>query len=103
MIWNLIGSHVGETIAVLVVGAVILMRFRRYRAVAGAGVAAVSSAATVVAGILGTLVLLVALGYWDPPISRIVGDILGAAKAFWNFVGEWLVSLLVDALEEVAE
>ncbi len=69
MIWNFIGSHVGETIAVLVIGAVILLRFRRYRAVAGAAVATVSSAATVAAGILGALVLLVALGYWDPPLG----------------------------------
>ena len=103
MIWSLIGSHVGETIVVLIAGAVILLRFRRYRAVAGAGVAAISSAATVAAGILGALVLLVALGYWDPPIGQIIGDFLSAAMAFWDFVGEWLVSLLVDALEGVAE
>lgn len=103
MIWNFIGSHVGETVVVLLVGAMILLRFRRYRAVAGAGVAAISSAATVVAGILGALVLLVALGYWEPPIGQIVSDFLGAAKAFWDMIGEWVVSLLVDALEEVAK
>jgi len=103
MIWNFIGSHVGETIAVLVIGAVILLRFRRYRAVAGAAVATVSSAATVAAGILGALVLLVALGYWDPPLGEIVGDVLGAAETVWDTVGEWVVSMILDTLEEVAE
>lgn len=103
MIWNLLGNHISESLVVLVVGAVILLRFRRYRAVAGAAVGAVSSVATVVAGVLGSMVVLVALGYWDPPIATILGDLLGAGKTIWDFVGERTVSMLVDALEEVAE
>lgn len=103
MIWGLIGSYTGEAVVAVIVGAVILLKFRRYRAVAAAVVGVFSSAATVVAGVIGVLVLLIAAGYWEPPIGQIVGDILGGTKALWNLAGEWVVSNIVEALEGVAE
>lgn len=103
MIWNFLGSHVGEGLLALLIGAIIILRFRRYRAVAGAIVGVFSSAATVTAGVIGVLVLLVAAGYWDPPIGKMLGDVLGAAEAAWDLAGEWVVSTIVDALKGVAE
>ena len=50
----------------------------------------------------GSLVLLVALGYWDPPVSEIVGDALGAGRALYDLVGEWLVEQTLGRLEDVA-
>jgi len=70
---------------------------------AGAAVGAVSSGATVVAGVGAALVALVALGYWDPPIGQIVSDALGAGGAAWEMFGEPVTSFVVDWLQEVAE
>lgn len=103
MIWSVLGSHTGESVAVLVIGTIILLKFRRYRAVAAAAVGVFSSAATVVAGVFGVLVAIVAFGWWDPPIAEIVGDILGAAKALWSLAGEWVVETILEWVEGVAD
>lgn len=73
---------------------VVLLRFRRYRAV--------SSTATVVVSVLVVLLGLVALGYWDPLVSEIVGDVLGAGRALYDLVGEWLIRQTLGRLEEFA-
>jgi hypothetical protein len=49
-----------------------------------------------------TLFGLVALGYWDPPVSEIVGDALGAGRAFYDLIGEWVLRQTVERLEEFA-
>lgn len=52
----------------------------------------------------GTPVLPAVLGYWDPPVSEVVGDTLGVDQAVCDLVGEWLVERTLDevAVLEVA-
>jgi hypothetical protein len=45
---------------------------------------------------------LVALGYWEPPVSEIIGDALTAGRAFYDLVGEWLLRQTVERLEDAA-
>jgi len=100
---GVLGDHVGKSVFVAILGAVVLLRFRRYKAVGGAAIGAVSSAATVVVAVVVALFGLVALGYWDPPVGEIVGDALGAGRAVYDTVGEWLIEKLVGWLDNVAE
>ena len=102
LVAGVLADYTSESVFIVLVGLVVLLRFRRYRAVVGAAVGAVSSAATVAIGVFGTVVLLVALGYWDPPVSTIVGDALGAGRAFYDLVGEWVLRQTVERLEGVA-
>lgn len=102
-IGELLSNHFGESVVVAILAGVVLLRFRRYRAVASAGAGAAGSAATVVVGIVVSLMALVALGYWDPPISEITGDVLGAGRAFYDLVGEWLVEQTLGRLESLAD
>jgi len=98
-----LSDHVGKSLFVAIVGAVVLLRFRRYKALGGAAVGVFSSAATTIVAVVGVLFALVALGYWDPPVGEIVGDALGAGRAFYDVVGEWVLRQTVDRLEDVAE
>ena len=79
-----------------------LLRFQLWRAVTGAAVAAVSLVATVAIGVFGALVLLVAPGYWDPPVGQIISDALGAGQVAYDLVGEWVLWQTVERLEAFA-
>ncbi|ELZ41854.1 hypothetical protein [Halorubrum tebenquichense] len=102
LVTGLLAEYTSESVFAVLLGALVLLRFRRYKAVGGAAVGAVSSVATVVAGVFATLVLLVVLGYWDPPVSEIVGDALGAGRAFYDLVGEWVLRQTVERLDDIA-
>lgn len=102
LVTGLLADYTSESVFVVLLGALVLLRFRRYRAVSAAAVGAVSSAATVAVAVFGVLVLLVALGYWDPPVSEIAGDALGAGRAFYDVVGEWVLRQTVERLEAFA-
>ena len=102
-IGELLSNHFGESVVVAILAGVVLLRFRRYRAVAAAGAGAAGSAATVAVAVAVSLMGLVALGYWDPPVSEIVSDVLGAGRAFYDVVGEWLLEQTLGRLEQVAE
>ena len=102
LVTGLLAEYTTESVFAVLIGALVLLRFRRYKAVGGAAVGAVSSAATIAVGVFGALVLLVALGYWDPPVSEIVGDALGAGRAFYDVVGEWVLRQTVERLEAFA-
>ena len=45
---------------------------------------------------------LVTLGYWDPPVSDIMADALGAEETVYDLVGEWVVRQTLGRLEEFA-
>lgn len=98
-----LSEYLSESVLVVVVGALVLFRVRRYRAVGAAAVGAVSSVVTVGVGVLVVLFGLVALGYWEPPVSQIIGDALSAGRAFYDLVGEWVLEQTVERLESVAE
>ena len=100
--FGFLGSHLGQSAFVGVAAIVVLLKFRRYRAVGGAAIGAVSSAATIGVAVLVVLFGLVALGYWEPPVSQIVGDALGAGRALYDLVGEWVVEQTLGRLEDVA-
>ncbi|OYR68748.1 hypothetical protein DJ79_05055 [Halorubrum ezzemoulense] len=100
--FGFLGSHLGQSAFVGVAAVIVLLKFRRYRAVGGAAIGAVSSAATVGIAVLVALFGLVALGYWEPPVSEIVGDALGAGRALYDLVGEWVVEQTLGRLEDVA-
>lgn len=102
-IGEILSNHFGESVVVAILAAVVLLRFRRYRAVAAAGVGAAGSAATVAVAVAVSLMALVALGYWDPPVSEITADVLGAGRAFYDVVGEWLVEQTLGRLDAVAD
>lgn len=100
--FGFLGSHLSESVFIGVAAVVVLLKFRRYRAVGGAAVGAASSAATIGIAVVVALFGLVALGYWEPPVSEIIGDALAAGKAFYELVGEWIVRQTVERLEEFA-
>lgn len=102
LVTGLLADHLSESIFVALVGGIVLLRMRRYRAVGAAAVGAASSAATVAMAVVGVLVGLVALGYWEPPVSQMVGDVLGAGRAFYDLIGEWIVQQTLGRLESVA-
>jgi len=100
---DLLSGYLGESALVVAAAVLVGLRFRRWKMLAGAAVGAVSSGATIVAGVAAALVALVALGYWDPPIGQIITDALGAGGAVWELLGEPVTSAIVDWLEGVAE
>lgn len=100
--FGFLGNHLGQSAFVGLAAVIVLLRFRRYKAVGGAAVGAASSAATIVVAIIVVLFGLVALGYWDPPVSQIIGDALGAGRAIYDLVGEWVVRQTLGRLEEFA-
>lgn len=90
----------------LVVGigaTVVLLRFRRYKAVGGAAVGVFSSAATIRIAVVVSMFALVAFGYWEPPIGQIIGDALGLGRTIYDTIGEWLLDKFVGWLDGVAE
>ncbi|OYR55519.1 hypothetical protein DJ73_02125 [Halorubrum sp. Ea1] len=100
--FGFLGSHLGQSAFVGVAALVVLLRFRRYKAVGAAAVGVFSSAATIGVAVVVVLFGLVALGYWEPPIGQIVGDALGAGRALYDTFGEWLFEKLVGWLDSVA-
>ena len=102
LIIGVLGDSFRESVVIGLLVVIVVLRFRRYRAAGAAAVGAFSSAATVGVAVIVTLFGLVALGYWDPPISDIVGDALGAGRAFYDLIGEWVLRQTVERLEEFA-
>ena len=100
--WGFLATHLSLRVVVGLGAIVLLLRFRRYKAVGGAAVGAIGSAATIAVAVVVAMFGLVALGYWDPPVSEIIGDALGAGKAFYELVGEWVVRQTVERLESAA-
>jgi len=102
LIIGVLGDYFRESVVIGLLGVIVVLRFRRYRAAGAAAVGAFSSAATVGVAVIVTLFGLVALGYWDPPISDIVGDALGAGRTVYDTIGEWLIEKIVGWLDDVA-
>ena len=102
LIIGVLGDYFRESLVIGLLGVIVVLRFRRYRAAGAAAVGAFSSAATVGVAVIVTLFGLVALGYWDPPISDIVGDALGAGRTVYDAIGEWLIEKFVGWLDDVA-
>jgi len=102
LIIGVLGDYFRESVVIGLLGVIVVLRFRRYRAAGAAAVGAFSSAATVGVAVIVTLFGLVALGYWDPPISDIVGDALGAGRTVYDAIGEWLIEKIVGWLDDVA-
>jgi hypothetical protein len=103
IVTGLLADHFRESVVVAILAGVVVLRFRRYRAVAAAGAGAAGSAATVVVAVVVSFMALVALGYWDPPISEIVGDGLSAGRAFYELIGEWVIEQTLGRLDAVAD
>jgi len=102
LIIGVLGDYFRGSVVIGLLGVIVVLRFRRYRAAGAAAVGAFSSAATVGVAVIVTLFGLVALGYWDPPISDIVGDALGAGRTVYDAIGEWLIEKFVGWLDDVA-
>lgn len=102
MLLGVVGDHVGESMFLVILGVLVLLRFRRAKKYGAMTVGIMSSAATTIVIVVVSFVALVALGYWDPPVSTIVGDALAAGRAAYDLVGEWLVEKLVGWLDSVA-
>jgi len=100
--WGFLAEYLSLRVVVGLGAVVVLLRFRRYKAVGGAAVGAASSAATTAVAVVVALFGIVALGYWEPPVSEIVGDVLGSGRALYDSVGEWLLDNLIRWLDSVA-
>lgn len=100
--WGFLGDHLSTSVVVGIGALVVLLRFRRWKAVGAAVVGIFSSAATIGVAVIVTLFLIVALGYWEPPVSQIVGDVVGTGRTLWSLVGEWLVEQTLGRLEDIA-
>ena len=101
--WAFLATHLSLRVVIGLGAVVVLLRFRRYKAVGAAAVGVFSSAATVAVAVVVTLFAIVALGYWEPPIAEITGDVLGAGRTVYDLVGEWIVEQTLGRLEQVAE
>ena len=102
LVTGLLSAHLSQSVFIGLLGIIVLLRFRRYKAVGGAAIGAVSSAATIGIAVVVALFAIVALGYWDPPVSEIISDALGAGRALYELVGEWVLRQTVTRLEELA-
>jgi len=100
--WGFLAEYLSLRVVIAIGAVVVLLRFRRYKAVGAAAVGIFSSAATTAVAVVVVLFGLVALGYWEPPIGQIVGDTLGAGRALYDTFGEWLFEKLVGWLDSVA-
>jgi len=100
--WGFLAEYLSLRVVIAIGAVVVLLRFRRYKAVGAAAVGIFSSAATTAVAVVVVLFGLVALGYWEPPLAEIVGDALGAGRAAYDLVGEWLLEQTVERLEDVA-
>ena len=100
--WGFLSQHFSARHVIIIGAAIVLLRFRRYKAVGATAVGAVSTGATITVAVVVALFGIVALGYWDPPVSQIIGDALGAGRAAYNLVGEWVLRQTVERLEEFA-
>ena len=101
-IGKLLSNHFGESVVVAILAAVVLLRFRRWKAVGAAAAGIFSSAASIAVAVVVAMFGLVALGYWDPPIGQIVSDALGAGRAAYDLAGEWVLEQTVERLEDIA-
>lgn len=99
---GLLSNHLSESVFVGLLAVVVLLRFRRAKQYGAATVGILSSAATTTVIVVVALFALVALGYWEPPLSQMVGDALGAARAVYDLVGEWLLEQTIGRLDDVA-
>jgi hypothetical protein len=93
-----LSEYFRESVVLSILAGVVLLRFRRYRAVAGAGAAAAGSAATVAVAVVVTLIGIVALGYWEPPVGEILADGSAAARGIYEFVLQPIVDVGTKAL-----
>lgn len=100
--WGFLSNHLSASLFVGVAAVIVLLKFRRWKAVGGAAIGLVSSTATVAIAVVVVLFGLVGLGYWDPPVAEITADALGAGRALYDLVGEWLVEQTLGRLEEFA-
>lgn len=100
--WGFLGDHLSSSVVVSIGALVVLLRFRRWKAIGAATVGVFSSAATISVAVVVALSAIVALGYWEPPVSQIVGDAIGAGRDFYDLVGEWVIEQTVERLEDVA-
>lgn len=99
---GLLSNHLSESVFVGLLAVVVLLRFRRAKQYGAATVGILSSAATTTVIVVVALFALVALGYWEPPLSQIVGDVLSAGRAVHDLVGDWLLRQTVERLEAFA-
>ncbi|TKX57449.1 hypothetical protein EXE48_18055 [Halorubrum sp. ASP1] len=98
IITGLLSNYFRESVVVAIAAGFVLLRFRRYKQVSGAAVGAVSTTGTAAVAVLITLLGLVALGYWDPPVSSIISDGTDAARGVYQFVVQPAVDILTNAL-----
>ena len=97
-----LSNHLSESVFVALLAVAVLLRFRRAKRYGAATVGILSSAATTTVIVVVALFGLVALGYWEPPVSTMVGDALAAARTLYDVVGEWILRQTVERLESVA-
>ncbi|ELZ50711.1 hypothetical protein C465_05196 [Halorubrum distributum JCM 9100] len=97
-IGEFLSEYFRESVVLAILAGVVLLRFRRYRAVAGAGAAAAGSAATVAVAVVVTLIAIVALGYWEPPVEEIIADGSAAARGVYEFILQPIVDIGAKAL-----
>ncbi|QKY18294.1 hypothetical protein [Halorubrum sp. CBA1229] len=100
--WGFLGNHLSTSLVVGIGAIVVLLRFRRWKAVGAAAAGIFSSAASIAVAVVVAMFGLVALGYWEPPIGQIVSDALGAGRAAYDLVGEWVLEQTVERLEDIA-
>ncbi|GGK64531.1 hypothetical protein [Haloarcula sebkhae] len=78
------GKEVALVVAVLYGG----YKFRRIQSLIGGVVAAVGTAATFLALIVGALVLGMATGWISVDVGQMIGDIVAGAGTAWDVAGE---------------
>mgnify|MGYP006302565233 CR=1 FL=1 len=101
--WEFLAEYLSARVLITIGALVVLLRFRRYKAVGAAAVGVFSSAATIGVAVVVALFAIVALGYWEPPVGQIVGDVLGAGRTAYDLVGGWVLEQTVERLEKLAE
>ncbi len=98
VVFELLGSlGLGQQVmTAATIGAVAWYLFRG-KSAASTFAAGIGTVTTVVMGTLATLAVAIALGWVDPDIAKLTGDVLAAGTT----VLEWLASIPVDIIKGV--
>ncbi|SHG78607.1 hypothetical protein [Halobaculum gomorrense] len=84
IVFGTLGQYLGPEALALAGIAYGVYKFRRLRSLLGGAVAIAGTAGSLAIGSLVTIGVGILLGWWDPNLAQIAGDVTGAGGAAWD-------------------